>query len=233
MSGRHECRCGKPIHDGAHLCGACTDRLRDGLRKIASRWDDLEKALISSEPGAPGEGHRGRSTSTGLAINERVSRVRRQVSDLMWFVVQVIRDDCDDLKRPFAGPPSTDPGAMAEWVAQWQIPHITGTTAQETAEEIADDVHRAERATWNALEPARWVNVNLTCDQFGTSDMGERVPCEGTMRAHVGRGVLPDLVCSQDPSHTVSPAQWERSQWRRTKELDEHAMKRLVRQIVS
>ena len=267
---RHECRCGKPIHDGAHLCGACIDRFRTDLVKIADRWPDLEAALTSTEKVTGGGGRPGRSTSTGLALNEQVTRARRTATNAVWFILQVLRDDMDDEhseaveafenaardlshrelwedgvpeilgrlsgaadRAEFDPPRSTDTGVLARWVATWHVPHLTATTAQETTEEVADDLAKAERATFNALDPARWVDVNLACDDHGTTELGERVPCEGTMRARVGRGVLPDLVCSVDPSHTISPAQWERAQWRRTRDLDEEGMRRLVRRIAT
>lgn len=44
---RHLCPCGKPIHDGAHMCHACIGTVRRDLRTIAERWDDLESALTT------------------------------------------------------------------------------------------------------------------------------------------------------------------------------------------
>lgn len=231
--GRPECSCGRPIHDGAHLCAECVSVMRGNLRKIVERRDDLFAALTASETGAAGMGGN-HADSVGLALNDRAIKARQQVGDLAWFMVQVLRDDFDDLGRTFAPPKNgSDPFAVLAWVERWHLPHLTAATAAETAEELANDVHNAEKATWDALEPSRWVDVNLTCDEHGTTDLGERVPCEGQMRAKVGRGSLPDLVCNLDPSHRISPAQWERAQWRRTRRLDEDAMRRLVRKIVS
>lgn len=231
--GRPECSCGRPIHDGAHLCADCVGVMRDKLRKIVERRDDLFAALTAAETGAGGGGGN-HADSVGLALNDRAIKARQQVSELAWFMVQVLRDDFDDLGRPFAPPKQgSDPFAVLAWVERWHLPHLTAATSAETAEELAGDVYKAERATWNALEPARWVDVNLTCDQHATSELGERVPCEGQMRARVGRGSLPDLVCSQDPAHRITPAEWERAQWRRTRRLDDQAMRQLVRKIVS
>ena len=230
---RHLCPCGRPIHDGAHLCQSCTDRLRANLRTIAARWDDLEAMLTAAEKGG-GDGGRGNhADSVGLSLNEAAMRARTAASNLAWFAMQVIRDDYDDLGRPFTPPnPPTVP-ALLTWVERWHLAHLLHDGAEETAHEIDRDAAQVERLTFNALEPVRWVDVNLTCDKHGTSDMGERVPCEGKMRAKVGRGVLPDLVCSDDPSHVVTPAQWERAQWHRTAKLDEAATRRLVRQIAT
>jgi hypothetical protein len=230
---RHECRCGKPIHDGAHLCVGCVARFRDDLTKIADRWPDLEAALTRAEI-RMGDGSKPtKSTATGIALNEQVSRARRTCANALWFVVQVLRDDFDDNGWTFVGPRTEDVGQIARWVERWHVGHLTAKTAQETAEEIADDLAKAEKATWDALDPTRWVDVNLGCDDHATTEQGERVPCEGQMRARVGRGSLPDLVCSLDPTHRVAPAQWERSQWRRTKKLDDEGMRALVRRIVS
>lgn len=232
-SGRPQCACGRPIHDGAHLCGHCVTTMREQLRKIIARRDDLLAALTAAEhtQAGPGGNH---ADAVGLNLAEPVIRARTKVTDLAWFTVQVLRDDFDDLGRTFTPPRAgADSFAILAWVERWHLPHLTATTTAQTAQELADDVAAAEQATWDALEPTRWVDVNLTCDQHGTSDLGERVPCGGQMRAKVGRGKLPDLVCNLDPSHRVSPAQWERAQWRRTKQLDEAGMRALVARIVS
>ena len=230
---RHECRCGKPIHDGAHLCPSHVAKVRGDLLKIADRWADLEAALTSSEKVTSEGAKPKRSTSTGLAINEAVSKARADCTSIVWYALQVIRDVCDTAGRDFAPPRTDDTGEMARWVATWHLVTITAKVEQEVAERIAGDLIDAESATFNALDPVRWVNVNLACDDHGTTELGERVPCTGTMRARVGRGVLPDLVCSVDPGHTISPAQWERAQWRRTRDLDEEGMRRLVRRIAT
>lgn len=218
MSGHQKCQCGKPITDGAHLCADCVARVRDGLSKISERWEDLTDALASSEEGGEAGRQKGGMVSVGTNLNETVSRARSLCSEILWFTVQVIREDFDDAGRKFDPPRWADEGEMAAWILQWQVPHITATTARETAEEIANDLAKAEQATWEALNPPpRWIAVT-GCTMHGTSDMGERVPCTGVLRAKVGTGVMPDLECDADTTHVISPTTWGRPVWKRKTE---------------
>ena len=225
MSGHHDCRCGRPITDGAHLCADCVALVRRDLDRIAERWDDLTAALGSSEQvERVGEGRAKRSmVATGTPLNEHVSRAMRQCKDVLWFALQVIRDDQDDAGRTFATPAFADEGEIAAYLRDWQVPHLTATTAQETAEEIATDLHLAEVETWRALNPARWMAVT------GCTEMGERIPCPGTLWAKLDTGIMPDLTCDADPTHVISPTVWERQGWKRRfgRPLDQGGLRRL------
>ena len=215
MSGHAQCRCGAPITDGAHLCAACVSAVRDRLDKIADRWPDLIDALTSREPaGEKGGQQKNGALHVGTPLNEAVSRAMAKCREVLWFIVQVIRDDLDDIGRKFSPPLWPDEGEMARWVLQWQVPHITAITARETAEEIADDLAAAEDATYHALNPQRWIKA-IPCTEHGTSDMGERVPCTGTLWARVDTGCMPDLECDADPMHRIGPVVWARLGWKR------------------
>lgn len=215
MSGHKLCRCGKPITDGAHLCADCVDGVRTCLDRIAERWSDLEAALTSSEDGGEAGRQKCGMVSVGTNLNETVSRARGLCHDVLWFAVQVIRDDLDDAGRDFAPPRFRDDGDLARWLADWQVPHLTAATAEETALEIADDLAEAEQATFDAINPPpRWIAVT-GCTKHGTSDTGDRVPCLGVLRAKVGTGVMPDLVCDTDPAHVLSPQVWGREGWKK------------------
>ena len=158
MSGHEPCRCGQPITDGAHLCTVCVAKVRTSLERIADRWEDLTDALGSSEPGGDEKGRQKHGqVMTGTPFNEAVSRARKACNEVLWFAVQVIRDDLDDAGRDFAPPRWKDEGDMARWLLTWQVPHLTATTARETAEELADDLATAEQAPFRALTPSRWV----------------------------------------------------------------------------
>jgi hypothetical protein len=232
MTDADNCHCGRPA-PGAVLCNDCGDTLRGNLHLIADRWAELEDALTWRDvlPGTIGvvndggtlNGERRLALSTGTIINERAVRARRQATDAVWFAVQVIRDDLDTAGRAFTPPPSSpnrsqdDTPRIARWIAAWHVSHITHRTDRESAEEIAGDVKKAEKAVYDATHPSgvHWAPVNLKCDQFATSDLGERVPCPGDMWALVGKDVMPELVCDHDESHTVAPGVWERSAWKR------------------
>lgn len=233
MSGHHDCRCGRPITDGAHLCADCVALVRRDLDRIAERWDDLTAALESSEPGGNEKGWQKRGqVMTGTPFNEAVSRARKACNEVLWFAVQVIRDDYDDAGREFAPPKWRDEGDMASWLLTWQVPHLTATTARETAEEIADDLAKAEKATFRALNPSRWVSVT-NCMMHTTDATGARVLCTGVLVAKVGTGRMPDLECSENPDHVISPTTWERAGWKRrfAQALDPDGLRRLAERI--
>lgn len=233
---RHLCRCDRPIHDGAHLCANCIGAMRRDLRALADRWEDLEAALTS--PGAtpihltPPETPIGdnRGNIVGININDAVSKARSLTSELAWFMVQVLRDDYDDLNRPFTPPVDQSVPNLLGWVERWHLTHLVMHGAEETANQLADEIHKAEQATFNALNPTRTVHVGIPCTDHGTTDLGERVPCAGHMTARSLPGVMPDLVCSEDGSHRIGADRWQRDGWRGrfAKPLDNAGMARLA-----
>lgn len=227
------CRCGAPLPQGAVLCNRCADNLREQLHKIADRWPDLEIALGATESG----GEKGRTKNgmraVGTVINEGAVKARRACTDAVWFMVQVLRDDLDSAGREFTPPPTSknrsqdDTPTLARWLADWHVSHFTHRTSDETAWEVAKDVEAAEEATFDALKDrARKIPTGMPCEQHGTSDMGERVPCPGVMEAAL-TDHMPDLVCSEDRSHRIPPDVWSRQYWKRS-HITEAGARRLV-----
>lgn len=215
------CQCGKPVHDGV-LCPQCGDDLRNRLRLIADRWTDLEAALTSSEPG----GEKGRTKNgmieVGTTLNEAAAKARRACTDVVWFMLQVLRDDLDSARRPFTPPPTSvnrsqdDTPALALWLATWHVGHFTHDADPESAAEIVGDVRRAEELTYVVCVKGRErkVPTGLPCEGHSTSDTGERVKCGGVMSATLGDR-MPDLVCSEDRTHRIPPDVWSRNYWKR------------------
>jgi hypothetical protein len=219
VSEANQCQCGRPAQ--VNLCTTCGEDLRDNLHKIAARWPELEKALTTPNTG----GEKGRTKhgmiAVGTNLNEAAVAARRACTDAVWFTLQVIRDDLDDMGKPFR-PPRLSPNrsqddtpTLAGWIATWHIGHITHKTARESAEEIARDVAAAERRTFALTEKDRdrKIPTGMPCENHGTSDMGERVPCTGSMVAELSEQ-MPDLVCDQDASHRIPPDVWSRSYWK-------------------
>ena len=138
------CQCGKPAHDGV-LCPQCGDDLRNRLRLIADRWTDLEAALTSSEPGGE-KGHtKNGMIEVGTTLNEAAVKARRACTDVVWFMLQVLRDDLDSARRPFTPPPTSvnrsqdDTPALALWLATWHVGHFTHDADPESAAEIVGE----------------------------------------------------------------------------------------------
>jgi hypothetical protein len=218
------------------LCDKCAEYLKADLTFIAESWPDLEDALVSSEVV---EGDKGKQkhgmVSVGTNLNEKVMAARQQAADVVWFILGVLRDDFDDMGRAF-NPPTGGVPEMALWIATWHVDHLARTTADETSVEIVSDVASAKRKVSSAAYPtgAHWIEVGLPCDQHGTSDLGERIPCEGILRALVGIGRMPDLVCTVDETHIVEPPVWERPGWRRVhRQFNQAGVATLMKKIAT
>ena len=70
----------------------------------------------------------------------------------------------------------------------------------------------AERAAYPSGR--RWIPLHIACLEHGTSDKGERVVCPGQYRALLDPekpGLIPDMVCEADPTHRISPLDWQRA----------------------
>lgn len=215
----------------AWLCEVCTERLREDLTTgpkdyhsgryekpgIADAWADLEDALMRSEApeGETGKQKRG-MVAVGSGVNEKASEARALATNLVWFVLQVARDVADERKRSFR-PPHGDLGVLARWAADWAVDDVVRYAGEHECVDIANDARTVARAVYSAAYPSgvHWVEVGLPCEDHGTSELGERIPCAGVMRALVGTGAIPDLVCNVDESHILEPARWEREGWRR------------------
>ena len=241
MSG-NQCHCGKPIQDTGNLCGLCGDALRRNLHKIADRWSEMEVILRIPAPPPNADGGKSKNSmiAVGTDLNEHAAKVRRMCTDAVWFALQVIRDDLDTAGRPFRPPlpawanrSQDDTPVLARWVADWQLAHITHRTDRESAEEIARDVKRAERATQSLVEKEheRKIPTGLPCEGHASLNVeGERVPCPGVMEATLG-DQMPDLVCSEDATHRIPPDVWSRNYWKRAHTMDEGAARRLAERI--
>ena len=102
---------GKPITDGAHLCGVAT--LRENPFE-ASRIAGTTSRMPSG-PMARGDekGRQKHGQDDRTPFNEAVSRARKAMQGAR-FAVQVIRDDLDAASRDFpASPRWKDEGDMA------------------------------------------------------------------------------------------------------------------------
>lgn len=215
----------------AWLCEVCIERLREDLTTgpmnyrsqrrerpgIADAWADLEDAMTRSEVVDSEKGKQKHGmVSVGSGVNEQASEARGLATNLVWFVLQVARDAADGRGRAF-NPPAGDIDVLARWAADWAVDEVVRYADEHDCLDIASDARTVARAVFSAAYPSgvHWVEVGLNCEDHGTSDLGERVACEGIMRALVGKGSLPDLVCSEDETHIIEPAQWEREGWRR------------------
>jgi hypothetical protein len=233
---RSEDRGGPRRTNQSWICDQCTEYLKKDLEFIAKSWDDLADALVSSEiaDGEKGKQKHG-MVSVGTNLNEKVMAARQQATEVVWFIVGVLRDDFDDMGRAFNPPPGGVP-ELANWIALWHVDHLARGTSDETALEVASDVADTKRRVRSAAYPSGiyWVEVGLKCEEYGMSELGERIPCEGVMRTLIGKGLYEDFVCTVDETHTIDPAKWQREGWHRAHQrLHPDAMALLAKKIAT
>lgn len=231
------CRRDGPRETGQRgwFCDACEDKMRDNLTAIAAQWADLEQAVTSIESvtGEQGKQKRGGKTH-GIRVNHDAIDVKRQAEEVVAFMVHDLMDRYDEDDRDLRLPDDRSTPTLADWVARWHLTEFTSHPSDHVALEAWDDVSEVAWQIRNALAPrVRRIDTGLPCEEHGTSDMGERVPCPGRLRAYLRGDATPDLVCTEDRTHRISRADWMRSSWQRraSRDLDPTGVRELLRKI--
>lgn len=224
----------RPTEGRGWFCPACEERMRTNLATIHDRWEALSIAVTSVEAitGEQGRQKHGRKTQ-GLRVNHDAIEARRRATELVWFMIRDLLDRWDEQNRVLPLPDDHGTDTLALWLSMWRVTDFTTHPGDELALEVwidVDDV--ARRVRWATTPRPSIIDVGIPCDEHGTSDLGERIPCEGRLTAAVTSGrSLPDLRCSADPTHLVTVSEWMHASWKRTRSLDPGAVRDLVRQI--
>lgn len=221
------------------LCLDCERDLRRHVRDIAADWAAAHRSL---RPGSSGDGEKvGGSRGAPIPVDVDVADILRRTRSDVWFVVRMVYDE-RELTDVDAGDRSVP--ALCRWLARpereddeqpgdhlgWLAGHKDAALVQGVCDDLAAD---AQAVSWATVPlRARRVEIQgLRCTEHGTSDMGERVECGGTLYALVGaRDGLPDLRCSHDRSHVIDPATWTSRGFNR--HLDRAGMLNLRRAVV-
>lgn len=204
----------------AWVCDVCVDQARQQLDGIAAAWPDLQESLARAEHiSDPDQGHqKNGGKSHGTLLNEAASDAAREATRVVWFMVRCLLDDYDEQDRTLTLPKDQDTPTLAAWLSRWHVDHFASHPGDTLALEVLKDVRNAARMVRAAAYPSggRRVETGLLCEQHSTSDAGERVPCPGAMYAWVQPGMThtPDLVCSEDDTHRIDPATWQRAGWK-------------------
>lgn len=220
----------------AWFCPTCIGKARDHLRYVADSWDDLEQALMRGG-GAMGEPVKG-SRDVGLVLNEQASAARTKAAADLWAYARIVFDWADEADRSIASPSDQTVPGLAVWLATRHVDVFAKHVGRSTASAFMDDVWAMSSLVRKAAYPsgARKVETGLRCVEHGTSPDGERVSCMGEMRAWVvpHAVVLPDLVCSEDQTHRIDPATWQRQGWKRAHagDLDANGVARLAGKLI-
>lgn len=197
---------------------------------IVELWPALRLRL---ERGGSGDrsGVRTAPTSTP-PIDLHTSDLIAEVTSWAFFLARVLQDEVTVERggraRPWSPADTTMPAMLAE-IARWRVGHFTEHEDELLAAAIADDAAEFLRRVRAVVSPsgARRVDLRIPCLEHGTSDLGERVPCAGTYRTTLIPGrPLGDMVCSEDATHRMTPAEWQAAQ--RHRRLDQGAVRRLL-----
>lgn len=201
---------------------------RDDMLAIADAWPDLLDRL-GREQSRHGERVSG-TRPVGLSINELVSDTMREVDGWVHFLARVLMDE---LLEPWV-PRSTDTPDLLREIARERIGHFTHHADEALRIGFYDDAHRLRGLVTRRAYPTgkRVVPLHIPCTEHDTSDLGERVQCAGQFGIMLDPdrpGFIPDMVCSDDPTHRISPAEWQRAS-RRTA-MDPTAAAALIARI--
>ena len=175
-------------------------RILKALKTILDNYD----ATLEPVRRAPGAQVKG-SKEPPLPISVHVLDIRAMTCSRLASWSLLVIDERDLHTEHLSG---LDVFAMADLLtrhAEWLGKHEAGTVAAEELEASARDL--AGIALDN--RPRRFT-VGL-CPEHGTSELGERVPCEGELRVVLRRDdeLMPsELRCSLDGEHRWSAREW-------------------------
>lgn len=212
----------------AWFCSPCTDAMRENLDLIATAWTDIERALVSMGGALreqAGRQKRGGKTH-GLVLNETVVEARTKSTALLRFMVLDIRDTCDSTGRVLLLPRVRTVPIVARWIAQSRVGDFAAHESDHIALETWDDLAEIRGLIMRGAYPlgVGKLSLGIPCEQHATTDMGERVPCPGTLYTLTSRRAdgYSDLVCTEDKAHRVAPSEWLAGSWRRrhTRDMD-------------
>lgn len=183
------------------------DQLRADLRAIADAWPDLQDAILGGAGASVGPITG--TPETALPGNWAAIQTERDVVAAAWFLARVIADETS------SAPPSPldDLPACLRWIATWRAdwlarhPDLGGDVVDEWRGH-ARLVHRRAYPD----RPARTIHVGVPCAEHGTDELGQRIPCPGVMTVRLtDSDLVPDMVCTLDPTHRISPVEWQRA----------------------
>jgi len=201
--------------------------LRRDLTAIAAAWPDLLGRLT---PGSAVDNSGVRKKPNPfppLPIDSNVSDVIGEVTEWVLFLAHVLMDETD-----WTPPEDTSTPSLCLALRD-RVGHFSEHPDELLALGILADADRLSRLALHTARPSgrRTIRLGIDCAEHTTSDMGERVPCPGQYATTISEDErLADLVCTQDKTHRVTPAEWFRAQRRGA--YDQRAVDDLVRSVL-
>ena len=190
---------------GCSVCDVCEDRAWEACQTIARTWAATEAQLTA--PVTHGEPVKS-SRSPGLDLNPRTVEARQRIATEVAFWAHVLTDAASTLR-----PRGDDVPALARFLGS-NLRHLTRHHDEGVAGAFAGEIRALGRLAVRTAYPkgARLFEPGIPCVEHGTDDRGVRVVCVGTYGAWVweGMGLLPDLRCSEDQTHVLTPEGFRR-----------------------
>lgn len=181
------------------------------LRETAEIWPELEDRLGG---GGKAEGEK-ISTQPGSkpTIDAHVADVMHQIQDWTVFLCRALMDETD-----WKPPAELDTPGLLRDIAKWRIGHFTEHEDEALRQAIIDDAEEYHSLALRTARPSgvRRIPLHVPCQEHGTTDQGERVACEGEYYALLKpwESTIPDMICTEDEEHRMTPLMWQRAQKR-------------------
>lgn len=192
-----------PLAPGRTVCKHCTGTLRGLLTDLPDKMDALTAALGRLLRFQERVG--GKDAETPVPVNEEVSDVayHARTTLLIWtdHVAQARGEQTPDTWADIA----QFLDVRAQWIA-----------SQDAGPDAYNAIIDALRAVNRVIDRPRYrrIPVHVPCVQYDTSDLGERVPCPGSYYVTLDNTqsftAVPDMICDHDPTHRLTPAEWQR-----------------------
>lgn len=198
----------RPAMRNSPVCETCEHRAYEAWRRVATQWHQTINALTASSSGDSAGRITGGNVSE-LSINEAAADDRKKILTDARYWTHVLLDTGRIAKVP----EPDDVPRMASLIAT-HIAHLTRLPDRYQAVGVVQDgLACGGKMRWLVNpQPTRRFKPGIPCTEHSTSDQGERVPCPGEYTARLGEQMtgLPDLVCTEDSSHILTPAGFRR-----------------------
>ncbi|MBN8882971.1 MAG: hypothetical protein J0H73_11740 [Salana multivorans] len=202
---------------------------------IVNMWPAL---LTRLEPGTSTDESGVRSKPASRpAADLAVSDLIADVTSWVYFLARTLHDEVtverDGTTQPWT-PATQQMPAMLDEIARWRIGHFTEHDDEMLALAIADYAAEHKRKIRNTIAPtgARRIDLRIPCLEHDTDDHGRRTPCCGSYHTTLNPGrPLGDMICNNDPTHRMTPAEWQTA--RRRGRLDPTAVHTLLNRVSS
>lgn len=194
---------GHKLAPGRTVCTACVGTLRGLLTDLPDKMEALTAALGRLLRFQDRVG--GRNAETPVPINTKASTVAYQARmRLLAWTDHIAHARGEATPATWAAI-----GQFLDVRAHWIAAQHDGPEAITALTDTLRDVNQViDRPRY------RRIPVHVPCVQHDTDDQGQRVPCPGsyyvTLDSTQSFTAVPDMVCDHDPTHRLTPAEWQR-----------------------